>query len=82
MKSIFSKLNWIGKFFRLLNISNRDIVIACVLAFLFSCLEGFGVALLLPVLQFVEKGQAVFAGEHVNVFGGRLLGFQPTRDYL
>ena len=68
MKSIFSKLNWIGKFFRLLNISNRDIVIACVLAFLFSCLEGFGVALLLPVLQFVEKGQAVFAGEHVNVF--------------
>lgn len=68
MKNFFSKLSWVGKFFRLLNISNYDIAIASVLAFLFSCLEGFGVALLLPVLQFVEKGNGVFSGEKVNVF--------------
>ena len=65
---VFSKINWVGNFFRFLHISRRDIVKSSTLAFFSSLLEGFGVAMMLPVLQYVQFGQGVFQAEHVNRF--------------
>lgn len=78
MKTVFSKLNWIGNFFKFLNLSRLDIFISSILSFFSSLFEGLGVAMMLPVLQFIQKGEAVFEEGNINRFWQGMLWLSQT----
>lgn len=69
---------------RALAIGRRDIAWLALTAVFFAALEGVGVGLFFPVLQFVEQGPAVFEGGSQSVIlrvvlvVTSALGLQPT----
>lgn len=74
------KLNWMGRFFSLMNISRWNVFTILSLSLLFSIFEGFGISLLLPILQYVDQGDAVFQGENINLFWSTVLDFTQAFD--
>lgn len=53
----FFKVNAIRRMFSMLSLTPFEIVALVGLALLYAMLEGIGIGLLMPVLQFIEKGQ-------------------------
>ena len=55
----YTKVNAIRRMFKMLEMRRREVLALVALAVLFAGLEGFGIGLLLPVLQYVEQGPSV-----------------------
>lgn len=52
----FFKANAIRRMFSMLSLTGFEVVTLVTLALLYAMLEGIGIGLLMPVLQFIEKG--------------------------
>jgi len=65
----FTKLNAVRRVFGMLHVRRTEMVMLVVLAVGYAILEGFGVGLLLPVLQYAESGGAAFLQSAGGVWG-------------
>ncbi|GAB4284839.1 MAG: ABC transporter ATP-binding protein [Coriobacteriia bacterium] len=68
------RINAIKRMLRRLAMRPHETVLLVVLATLYAVFEGFGLGMLMPILGYVEQGEAVFSGENVGAIWRVLLG--------
>lgn len=78
------KINAVKRLFRFVAVRRSEVAGLVTFAVIFALLEGMGLTLLLPILQYAENGQTVIGSSTNNFFwnlldqGLGLVGLEPT----